>query len=115
MIDFFFALNKDCTSRGTIDVRLEDAPAHGTITIRNKIGTAHFAASTDYFHCNGQAARGVKVFYTPDPGYAGSDSTALLITFPPSTGVTEPVVYRYQISVGAPKSADAATLAPTRY
>jgi hypothetical protein len=79
-IDFYAALNPDCSAIGDVNVRVTKQPEHGTVET---------VATTDYppkenirSKCNDHKVRGVQFNYKSAEKYVGSDELELLVLFP---------------------------------
>jgi hypothetical protein len=80
-IDFYAALNPDCSAIGDVNVRVTKQPEHGTVET---------VATTDYpppketirSKCNDHKVRGMQVNYKSAEKYVGSDELELLVLFP---------------------------------
>ena len=79
-IDFYAALNPDCSAIGDVNVRVTKQPEHGTV---------ESLPATDYpqkenirSKCNDHKVRGLQVNYKSAEKYVGSDELELLVLFP---------------------------------
>jgi hypothetical protein len=61
----------NCDARNGV-VELLTKPQHGQATSRRTVGIVHFNRFSD--HCLGATVPHFEVWYTPEPGYHGSDS-----------------------------------------
>ena len=97
VLKVFFAasLNADCTSIGSISIRLPVGPQHGVVTTRNASDFPFFPASNERSRCNTRRVRGLLVNYRPDRGYVGPDAFKVDYIFP--TG--NEILTDYQIDV----------------
>lgn len=81
------ATNPDCTSAGTVVLRVAQAPEHGSVKIRNIGVFPLFAESNIRSVCNRRRVPGVEAVYTSQRGYLGSDTVVLEALFPAGRGV----------------------------
>ena len=91
----YSSINRDCTSRGQTVVRIVEAPKHGKVTFQQAKDFPHFAESNVYSSCNTQRVLGTTIMYSPDAGYAGTDSVVLQAIFPNGKEVSN----RYNLTV----------------
>jgi|SRR5579872_5540499 len=82
-----YAINPDCTSAGAIIVRIEQAPAHGRVTVRHTGVFPNFPESNPRSACNRRRVPGVQVVYVSQRGYLGPDLVVLVVLFPAGQGV----------------------------
>jgi hypothetical protein len=68
----FNALNADCSSMGYTSLRVTNAPQHGTVTTRKGKGYPNYGAGP-LRDCNMRKVDGVLAYYTPEPGFTGTD------------------------------------------
>jgi hypothetical protein len=83
-----YATNPDCTSAGTVVVRVAQPPAHGRVSIQHTGVFPNFPASNPRSACNRRRVPGVQVIYTSQRGYTGPDLVVLQALFPAGRGVT---------------------------
>ncbi|WP_342359712.1 hypothetical protein [Terrarubrum flagellatum] len=76
------SVGPDCTSLGYATVTLASAPRGGTIGFRREGEFPTFAATHPRFKCNSRKVEGVGVYYTPNPGFVGTDSFAVEVIWP---------------------------------
>jgi hypothetical protein len=81
-LDFLFSLNLDCSSTGYAMVQVIEAPTHGKATVANGTGFSTFPANNPRSACNKSRSDGAVVFYDPEPGFVGTDSVEIDVTFP---------------------------------
>jgi len=67
-------VNPDCTSREIATVRVTQPPAHGTTQVIQSEDYPTFAADNSRATCNKIKLPGMFVYYTPSPGFTGSDA-----------------------------------------
>src|SRR6202035_1729741 len=70
-VNFFYALNPDCSTRGEGDIRLIKKPEHGTVEFTQGSSFPSFPENTQWFHCNRQKVPGTLVMYKSEDGYSG--------------------------------------------
>jgi dienelactone hydrolase len=73
-LNFAFAVNPDCSSRGLSKLWVSQPPAHGTSAILTRDGHPRFPPGHPFAACNTVRVPGVAVTYTPAPGFSGSDT-----------------------------------------
>jgi hypothetical protein len=81
-LDFLYSIAPDCSSAGTTDVRIREAPRAGTVTIENGQGFTNFPSDSPAFACNSRMSDGTLVFYQTTSHLGGGDSITLDITDP---------------------------------
>ncbi len=74
VLDFAFAVNPDCSSRGLPKLWVSQAPEHGTAEVSNRDGHPGFPQGNPYASCNASLVPGVLVTYTSAPGFTGLDA-----------------------------------------
>lgn len=82
-----YATNPDCTSAGAVVVRVEEAPEHGRVTIRQTGVFPGFPESNPRSVCNRRRVAGVQAVYVSQRGYQGPDLVVLEVLFPAGRGV----------------------------
>lgn len=80
-IGFLSNVEPDCSSTPFADVRIVDAPKHGTAAIEAGTGFTNFEKANSRFECNQQRTDGTAVWYRSDAGYAGPDSVTVEISY----------------------------------
>jgi hypothetical protein len=81
------ATNPDCTSAGTVVIRVAEPPEHGRVSIRQTGVFPNFAEANLRSVCNRRRVPGVEAIYVSQRGYTGSDFTVLEVLFPAGRGV----------------------------
>jgi hypothetical protein len=76
----FANVNGDCTSGGSVTVRVVSGPSSGAIRMAQNVGYGHFGG--DYQQCNAVKVMGESVIYTPQRGFTGTDSVQLDVFYP---------------------------------
>jgi len=76
-LNFYVALNADCSSIGDSTIRIVDPPSHGSVAVEQGTDYPEFASNNQRFECNKHEAPGTIVYYTSAPGYVGSDSVKI--------------------------------------
>ncbi|MBB2203624.1 hypothetical protein [Gluconacetobacter takamatsuzukensis] len=82
IVNTWFVLNPDCSASGQVTVRVQDTPAHGTVTIEPGAYYPHYGAGNQRRACNLQPRQGVRAIYHPVPGALGTDRFSMLIVTP---------------------------------
>ena len=72
-VDFFYALDPDCSTRGPGDTRLIKKPEHGSVEIVQGSSFPKYPESSPWFHCNNKKLPGTLVMYKSEDGFAGKD------------------------------------------
>lgn len=80
VIDFAYAINPDCSSRGLATLTITRPPGHGTARIQSARGHPRFAAASPLAACDATAVPGVAITYRPAAGYTGIDTMAFAET-----------------------------------
>jgi hypothetical protein len=83
-----WSTNPDCTSAGTVVMRVAQQPEHGRITIRRTGVFPSFAESNLRSVCNRRRVPGVQATYVSQRGYIGPDFTSLEVLFPEGRAVS---------------------------
>lgn len=73
-VNFAVRLNPDCSARAFARIRVGQAPMHGRLEIERQQGNPRFPEGSSYAACNARQVDGIAVRYTPESGFAGSDS-----------------------------------------
>ena len=80
-VGFWYNTNPDCTARGEINVRVVNAPEHGTTEI-SKVGDyVGYAKDSRPFKCNQHKTQGVQLKYKSADKYVGKDAVDVLVIF----------------------------------
>ena len=82
-----YATNPDCTSAGTVVVRVAQPPEHGRVTIRQAGVFPRFPEANPRSICNRRRVSGVQATYVSQRGYTGPDLVVLEALFPAGRGV----------------------------
>ena len=80
LLAHYASVNKDCSSRGPVVVRILDGPASGKIQVAQGPGYSHFTG--DYQRCSAYKVFGAYATYAPQKSFAGSDSVKLDVIYP---------------------------------
>lgn len=85
--------NPDCTSGGTVVMRVSQAPEHGRVSIHPTGVFPRFPESNIRNVCNRRRVPGMEATYVSQRGYLGPDLVVLEVLFPNGTGrrVTLPI------------------------
>ena len=73
-LNFAYAVNPDCTTRGRLKIWITRAPGHGTAKVALLDDYPVFPPSSAFAKCNAAKVPGVSVTYTPDRGCTGEDT-----------------------------------------
>jgi hypothetical protein len=84
MLAHYASVFDDCSSRGRVEVRVIQGPAHGSITMREMANFSYFPYS-NLTQCNSRKVKGTTVTYQPQTMYVGTDWVSLDIIFPSGT------------------------------
>jgi hypothetical protein len=87
MLYHAYATNPDCTSAGTVVIRVSQAPEHGRVFIRQAAVFPRFPESNPRSVCNRRRVRGMEATYVSQRGYIGPDYVVLEVFFPAGRGV----------------------------
>jgi hypothetical protein len=94
-LDFYAAVNPDCTATGDVTVRVTKQPEHGTVETVARTDYAHWPKANIRSKCNQHRVKGTLVNYKAAEKYTGSDEFDLLVIYP--RGVAREI--HYDISV----------------
>lgn len=72
-ITLAYALNPDCSSKGTIVARIVQKPKNGELRVANEEGFSSYAKDDQRYKCNEKRSEVVKLYYTSDEGFKGKD------------------------------------------
>lgn len=88
-----YSTNPDCTSAGSVVMRVAQGPEHGRVSIRQTGVFPYFPESNIRNVCNRRRVPGVQAIYVSQRGYLGADSVVLEVLFPTGRGtrVTLPI------------------------
>jgi hypothetical protein len=81
-VRFYYALNPDCITRGSPEVRVTKQPEHGMVETAPVQSFPSYPKDNIRFKCNQQKVRGVQVNYKSADKYVGDDEFDLLVLFP---------------------------------
>ena len=94
-IGFYYALNPDCTSQGTVNIRITKQPEHGAVNIAAATLFPSYSKENLRYKCNQHRVKGMQINYKSVVKYSGDDAFELLVLFP--TGFAWEV--QYDVSV----------------
>ena len=80
LLAHYASVDRDCSSRGPVAVRVVDGPASGEIQVAQGPGYSHFTG--DYQRCDAYKVFGSDVTYVPQKSFAGSDTVKIDVTYP---------------------------------
>jgi hypothetical protein len=83
-----YSTNPDCSSAGTVVLRIAQAPEHGRVSIRQAGVFPRFPESNPRSACNRRRVSGVEATYVSQRGYLGPDFVVLEALFPAGRGVS---------------------------
>jgi hypothetical protein len=84
-----YSTNPDCSSAGTVALRIAQAPEHGRVSIRQAGVLPRFPESDPRSACNRRRVSGVEAPpHVSQRGYLGSDLVVLEALFPAGRGVS---------------------------
>ena len=87
-MEFFYALQYNCTSVGKSTVVVLEQPRHGAVSIENGKAYTDFPQGDPRSACNAFPADGTLVFYQPNADYHGADSMTLSVLVPAAGATT---------------------------
>ncbi|NTF41119.1 MULTISPECIES: hypothetical protein [Rhizobium] len=73
-------VKQDCTFAGFPYTGVVKEPAHGKVDVEHGPVAAKFAKDSPAFICSGKTVQGNIIFYTPNPGFAGTDQFTIRLT-----------------------------------
>jgi len=82
LISDVYDVNADCSSLGTIVVKVLQAPSHGKFSSRAMQVFAVYGPGSPVAHCNGRRVSGRENTYISKPGYTGPDYAEFEVIFP---------------------------------
>jgi hypothetical protein len=83
-----YSTNPDCSSAGTVVLRIAQVPEHGRVSIRQAGVFPRFPESNPRSACNRRRVSGVEATYVSQRGYLGPDFVVLEALFPAGRGVS---------------------------
>ena len=89
ILEGYFSVKPDCTSGGLINVRIVEAPKHGTATIVEETGFSNFPKQNPRNVCNSLKLPVLSTKYQSDTDYVGTDMMKVAIIFPDEVYRTE--------------------------
>ena len=81
-LDFYAAVNPDCTATGDVNVRVTKQPEHGTVDTVGTTEFAHYPKENIRSKCNQHKVKGMLVNYKSAEKYTGNDEFDLLVLYP---------------------------------
>ena len=81
-LDFYAAINPDCTATGDLNVRVTKQPKHGTVETVARTEYAHYSKENIRSQCNQHKVKGMLINYKAAEKYTGNDEFDLLILYP---------------------------------
>ena len=91
-IDFYVALNPDCTPQGYVTARIVTPPVHGELTTERGVDYPNYPKENQRYQCNLKKSPLINVYYKSNPGYVGAD-TATIEWDSPMIAVTRTSTY----------------------
>jgi hypothetical protein len=79
---WYDSISPDCKPSGRVGLKLISAPAHGTIEFRDGLDFPNFPTSDVRSRCDIAKMPSRQVWYTPAPGFIGTDTLELDIVWP---------------------------------
>ena len=76
------SLNPDCSSLGTVTIKVIEGPEHGRVTSGRASVFPKFPPSNPRSQCNSRRVSGASVTYVSQRGYQGTDRVVIEIIFP---------------------------------
>ena len=84
-INTYYSLNQDCTADPGILGRVVVASENGRVSFRPGADYPSYPRTNSRYRCNLKKAPSVQLWYTPNPGFRGSDSTIVEALYPDGT------------------------------
>jgi hypothetical protein len=81
-IGYWGEVNPDCSSQGLPTVRITKSPTHGSLSERNGTDFPSFPSNNQRYRCNLRREPSVQLFYTPQPGFMGTDYVGVDVIHP---------------------------------
>lgn len=78
----FLGANPDCSSTGYPNVKITTQPQFGQLSIERGEDFPSFKKENPRSECNTQRLPSIRVFYTSNPGYTGTDRFELQTLYP---------------------------------
>ena len=79
------SIKPNCSSAGNASVSLLGGPSHGRFATQQVRTRTRYPANNPRAKCNGRAVPGLRLIYTPNPGYRGADVVQFQIVYPNGT------------------------------
>lgn len=76
LVGSFYAVNKDCSSRGLATITISQQPLHGRVTVGEHAMHPTFPAENPNVGCNAGMVQARDLSYTATAGYSGPDTVA---------------------------------------
>lgn len=73
-------VKQDCTFAALPYTGIIKPPAHGKVDVEHGPVAAKFAKESPAFVCSGRPVQGNNIFYTPNPGFVGTDQFTVRLT-----------------------------------
>lgn len=89
------ALARDCSTLGTVTVKVVEAPDHGTIIVAPGTAFSNYVPGDAPYLCNARRTPATLLTYQPTPGFSGDDIAVVQIFFPDGKAPTD----RFNIAV----------------
>ena len=81
IIDDYYSVTPDCGNMGYPEVRISQAPTHGTVAVENGETYPSFAKDNVRYDCNKKKIASSQVFYESSPGFHGKDSFTIQVRY----------------------------------
>ena len=98
------AWDEDCAGVPYPAVRLDEPPRHGAVCARVENVTVRYMYAGTVAHCVGRVVRGLRLYYFPRAGFAGSDGLQYSVRYP---SAERTVAVTVTVAPGQASAADA--------
>lgn len=95
LVDYFYALNPDCTARGYPVVRIVQPPLNGQLISAQTEDYTTYPSSNERFSCNKKKSPVTALHYIANPGYNGPDMATVEVVFP--LGTPRTIQYAFDV------------------
>lgn len=93
-----FNVNPDCSAGKTSLVKIASNPSHGTASLASISGYPDFPKGEPRYKCNTRRVPKTAVYYTPAPGFIGSDSVGIATKSPSASTFNQFITIRIDVT-----------------
>jgi hypothetical protein len=81
IVDDYYSVTPDCENLGYPEIKILQAPAHGTVAVDKGEAFPSFAKDNVRYECNKKKVASSQLFYESRPGFHGKDSFTIQVRF----------------------------------